>query len=440
MLLTLLLACSGSVKDHVPPDDSAPSESAAGDSGADDSQDSEAGPSGDTLDDPVPIAEGQGRTKTSAAIDPEGDLDCWSVELEAGELLRVQTSTTGTDPEETGADCDGTYDTNPLDTTLDVYDPAGERIASSDDYPLGICGRDSLALVRAETAGTYVIAVTDWNDWDQGGVLFGNPPTGGPDYQYDLYTWRVTPGEGGGALGDDPALALLSGGVVSWDLEVESRSWLSLFHPLGTNADVDGLVFELDDADGLTLAKVDADAFYGVRWGLGLTAPLEPGTYSLLAWDEDADAPGAWTWVWMDGDPDVADNGEVEPDDDPASAVPLTTRAGDGEYEGDYVQATFDGWITPGDTDVFSADVSDGQYLYLTVYVGQVGSTLRDGVALIDVDGETLLGSADADDPTISAQRAGGDGSISVAIQGEDPTQSGYYLGYLEIWNARRPW
>lgn len=439
MLLALLLACSGAVKDHVPPDDSAPQESAPGDSGGG-GDDSDAGPSGDTLDDPIPIAQGQGRTKTSDAIDPEGDLDCWSVELEAGELLRVQTSTVGADPEDPGTDCDGTYDTDPLDTVLDVYDPSGERIASSDDYPLGLCGRDSLALIRAETAGTYVIAVTDWNDWDQGGELFGNPPAGGPDYTYDLYTERVTASGDGGALTEEPALALLEGGTVRWDLEVDSRAWLTLFHPLGTNADVAGLVYELDDADGQILARADSDAFYGVRWGLGLTAPLEPGNYSLSAWVEDPDAPGAWTWVWSAADAEVADNGEAEPDDDLDAAIPLATRAGDGEYEGEYVQATFDGWIAAGDTDVFSAEVSDGQYLYLTVYVGQVGSTLRDAVALIDVDGETLLASADADSPTISAKRAGGDGSISVAIQGEDAAQSGYYLGYLEIWNARRPW
>lgn len=444
MLFALLIACAPSPKDADHPETGAAADDSAdtADSvGVDDTDDTVGtAPTGDALSDPVPLEAGAGTVTTSDSVDPEGDVDYWSVNLEEGQFLQVRTLTVAGDPEAQGFDCDGSYDTNPVDTVVEIYDPAGARIAASDDYPMGLCGRDSLALARAESGGTYVLAVTDWNNWSEGGALFGNAPVGGEEFSYTLLTTVTEAEASGGTLGDTPALAALAEST-SWELQISARAWLTLYHPLGTNAGTDDLVFELDDAEGALLATVDSDAFYGSRWALGLVAPVEAGTYTLRVWDEDGvDAPEDWCWIWSETDEEQADNPEIEPDDTADQAVALALRAGDGEYEGDYVQATFDGSISPGDTDLFTAEVQDGQYLYLSVYTAQLGSPLLHQVVLFDVDGSTELATLDVDNPSLSRERPSADGSITLAITGQDDETSGYYLGYLEIWDERRPW
>lgn len=394
-------------------------------------------PTGDAVDDAIPLV----GSPISDTIDPAGDADYWSVELEAGQTLEAQTVTVEGDPNDADFLCDGSYDTNPLDTVVLVYDPEGVEVAAADDWWAAECGRDSIAMVRADEAGTWTVAVTDWNNWEEGGVVFGNPAVGGPEYGYTLYTTVGEPEAGGGDLPDTPVAAALDDGTAdAWTVDVPERAWVSFFNPTGSSAPVDELELSLSDTDGAELAWTDSDAFYGTRWGLGLTVPLEPGEYVLSVAEDGEGGGDAWYWLWTSTDAASAANPEQEPDDDAASATPVGWRDGEGEYEGEYVQAQVDGWVEAGDADVFALDVADGQYLYVSVYAGQVGSLLDAAVSVVDVDGTTVLATADAASPSISGARPSADGVVTLSFSGVDAEAEGYYLAYLELWDSRRPW
>ncbi len=164
-LLLILFACDD--RKPVPEEtgpastDSADSDSADSDSA--DSDSGEAAPTGDSIDDPVWPESLSGDMPISDAMDPEGDVDWYAVDLEEGQFLGARAISVEGDPEDPEFDCDGIYDTNPIDLVLEVYDPAGERAAWADDWALQRCGYDPIALVCATEAGTWTVRVLDFH-------------------------------------------------------------------------------------------------------------------------------------------------------------------------------------------------------------------------------------------------------------------------------------
>jgi hypothetical protein len=383
-------------------------------------------PTGDSREDAVPVDDATGTTPMHDAVDPVGDVDWYAVDLAAGEYLRIQTVSVEGDPAAADFECNGLYDDDPIDAVALVYDPDGAQVAAIDSWSGFACGNDGIGMVRAEQAGTWTVEVTDWGNWEEGGGLFGSDPVGGPDYTYDLYTAIVSPDAAPTTLGDTP---VLTEGDPTLTVTVTEPAWVSLYHAIGTNADIEDMTLELLDSDGERVAYTDADALYGVYWGLGLLYPAARGTYTLRGAGSD------WYWLWAEADTASADNPEVEPDDDVASATPFETRSGDGEYAGDYVQAQVSGLITAGDVDTFSVSVEEGQYVYVRLQTGEVGSALSPTMTLFGVDGVTALASDAAD---IDARRMPDTGTVTLSIAGGD--SNGYYLAYLQVWDSRRPW
>ncbi len=434
MLFLALSAC-------VDPGETGTGDTSSADTAGDDSS-AEPAPTGDSMDDPVPVDDPSGATPMADVLDPAGDVDWYSVELAEGDFLQVQTVTVEGEPADPDFDCDGLTDTNPTDPVALVYDPEGNEVVAIDSWAGFSCGADGIGLVRADRGGTWTVAVTDWNSWADGGGFFGNDPVGGPEYSYRLYVTVRTAGDGGGSVGTSGELATLAeaGEVDEWTVEVTERAWISLFHAPNTNADYDDLVFALVDASGTQVAHADEDAFYGIYGGLSMRYPADPGRYTLQVHDEDGvAAPEDWYWLWQWTNTEQATNAEAEPNDELASATVLTTRSGTGEYAGEYVVATFDGVVSDGDVDHFSLEVTDGQYLYLVLYTGEVGSALDGELTLYDVDGVTVLATAEDDPLTLDAERIRADGVATLAIGGTG-AGGGYYMAYLERWDSRRPW
>lgn len=433
----LLLAHSACVD----PRETGADDTSPADAGQDSSADS--APAGDSMDDPIPVDDPSGATPMAEVLDPAGDVDWYSVELAEGDFLQVQTVTVEGEPSDPGFECDGLTDTNPTDPVALVYDPRGIEVVAIDSWAGFTCGPDGIGLVRADRAGTWTIAVTDWNSWEDGGGLFGNDPAGGPEYGYRLYVTVRTAEVGGGQLGTGGELATLAqaGEVDEWTVKVTERAWISLFHAPNTNADVDDLVFELVDESGARVALADDDAFYGIYGGLSMRYPADPGEYTLQVHDGDGVAAAEdWYWLWQWTHVEQAANPESEPNDEFASATMLTTRSGSGEYAGEYVVATFDGVARDGDLDAFSLDVTDGQYLYLVLYTDEVGSALEPELTLYDVDSATVLATAEGDPLALDGERIGADGVATFTIAGTGGSAEGYYLAYLERWDSRRPW
>ena len=108
----------------------------------------------------------------------------------------------------------GTFDmdfTN-FDTELFLYNSAGILLGSNDDFggdPGSTSGLDSFIQFTFSAPGTYVIAVGEFNSFDSGGVVTGNPPDVGHNYtlhvsianhfvappEQDLYAFTFAAGE-----------------------------------------------------------------------------------------------------------------------------------------------------------------------------------------------------------------------------------------------------
>jgi hypothetical protein len=162
-------------------------------------------------------------------------------------------------------------------------------------------------------------------------------------------------------------------------------------------------------------------------------APVDPGDYSLRVWGGD------WYWLWSDLDEDSGTVPESEPDDEIAIATRLEPIPGEGEYAGEFATATFSGQVYGHDVDVFSLDVTAGQYVYLTLDTTGIGSQLAaPAVVITGADGVTELASADGAPVSVTALRMPDDGTITIAVSGIE--SSGYYLGSVELWDERRPW
>src|SRR3954466_4281051 len=85
-------------------------------------------PTGDSMDDPIPVDDPTGLVPMRDTFDPVGDEDWFSIELDEGQFLRVQTVTVDGDPHDPDFQCDGTNDTNPADPVVIVYDPDGNEV------------------------------------------------------------------------------------------------------------------------------------------------------------------------------------------------------------------------------------------------------------------------------------------------------------------------
>ena len=87
--------------------------------------------------------------------DYPGDLDWFTIELEAGQSIVVSVSSTNIDPA----------------VLIDRQDNLGEPLASDDDSGGGVLGTDAEASYTAEEAGTYLISVVDATQFGPGGYI-----------------------------------------------------------------------------------------------------------------------------------------------------------------------------------------------------------------------------------------------------------------------------
>lgn len=371
------------------------------------------------------------------AIDPAGDDDWYSIELEAGQTLTAETS-------------DGQGGCG-LDTIVFVYAPAPAPVAvvtsCADDPGAAACDDDSgtdfcsIATLAAAAGGRYFVRVVEYGDDGTGAYVLTLTVSDGPRVEHE-----VEPNDG--IASADP---VRDGSIVAGAIDpAGDDDWFSIAVAAG-----DTVVAETSDgAGGCALDTVlvlygegaepladtwscdDDPAEIGCNddQGPGLCARLyftaeRAGTYSvrLLEWDDDETGPyelRVWVNPALTNQYACGDAAELEPNDDMSLAGIVC--------DGSRIEAAID---ETREDDWYAVDLDEGQTVTASTSDGAGGCDLDTTVVVYDEQANPMRDtwSCDDDPAEIGCDDDGGSGDCSSLVF-TAPAAGTYFLRVLE-WN-----
>lgn len=433
-MLTFLLACASPVDSTTP---------APVDSATDSAADTGPAPTGDSVDDPVPVALVDGDlVSVDDAVDVSGDADFYAVDLVAGDDLLVIVDAGGE---------------GEPDSVVQLYSPDGELVSADDDLPYRIHGTDSGQWLRADRDGTWVVQVLDYTDWTGGSSdpdatwnysleLGLNAPYTDPTEDagnntretaeaQGVYPWASDPWST--AFGDDTGYPFLVG-----DLDEGDEDWFPLeldaegVIEVSTLADTNSAAaphLELYADDGTLLASTDepnlAPRWLAFGYDPGLRYAFSEATTAWLRVTDGATGGGLAHWYGLVGYPwaitpgwllhhtVTGDGTQLELAED---APMQESTVGDvilltGSFDGEPFQA----WRIAGDG-------AAGRYLSVNLATAADGSALDASLTILDSTGAVLASAernpdtALSDDPTILNLSVTTDGPFYLVIDDEN--------------------
>ncbi len=284
-----------------------------------------------------------------------------------------------------------------LDTVVEVFDEAMERIAWEDDHPVGDVGTyDTVCFGFFPTAGTYYLRVTDRGTFE--GVERDVDET---DYTVTLLAPTGPPAE------PDSLLRL----GLAFGME-NTNSWYALAVQADEPGDVDYVRLELAHANGaMTFASshhIESSAytpaitlfdFEGtpVLSAASLTETdfrqyiSPPSTTYVLGVADSTGVSGPAEGMWLfiaNGEAGVGYSREVEPNDSTDGPMELTLadqNPSAGYWEADFVEGRI---ATAGDQDWYSFTLTDDRYVTIELGALSYGSLLE---ASVEVHGDELV-------------------------------------------------
>jgi hypothetical protein len=395
LLLPLVAGCGKDGPTEIDTDDGAPTGCGGDDAACDDGDicDVDVCVTGDrdnTFDEATPILQEQ---PVDAAIEPEGDIDYYRYTSLGDEWLRIDTG-----PDEM---------VGGRDTVLVVYNAVNGAVqAWIDDYATGsVSTYDSVLYVYLPTAGDWIIAVEDR------GTYFDDPeiPEETGDYTLQLRAFTSITDETDAI--DDPSV----------DIDFDDANTI---YAVGVNlADAGDTDFidvaipwdrgPIEIAGMAEIPGSDLDATVGIWDGdvkLASKESLGPdgwayyfdtheGTYHVSITDDGGGGgPDFWTVLFFRTREDdyYGIEFESEPDDDVANAQDLPTTTQQTSDGTDYEQVNLHAFVdVAADEDWFSVDADADDYV--TVYCSEdvFGSFADTSLEVVDIDGTTVLDSAD---------------------------------------------
>ena len=338
-------------------------------------------------------------------INPSGDEDYFSYTSDGGEFIRVSITT----PDESKSDV------NVYDSYLTLRDPDLRIIAEVDNYPTGatLSSADSILYAYLAEAGTYTLVVED------NGSYVGESPYGDSRYEYALSiaTWGQHTDEDDAK--DDPGISI--------DVD-NANSYYALGVALEEEGDVDYVELnmpydnnrfyvlgQLDVLDGVDpqvrLYTEDGEPLMDVSpvsdGKMGYYPSTQDGDYILELSDEDGDGgDNEWFFVFL-----LQDGGDsASPTEDEDNGHPiLATTLEINEYSnssGDYTTSYGLGFADPYvgkkgvevDEDWYAIEAFDDGYMVACMNSSYYGSSITPDIAVIEPDGETVLGDAEGED------------------------------------------
>ncbi len=358
------------------------------------------------------------------------DVDWYKITGTAGKPFRVQV-----------VNDDENVDEDALDTLVSVYDSAMTLIAEEDEHPIGDVGTyDSVCFGFFPTSGDYYIAVQDVRT-AQG--LANN--VGTTNYTIEALAPSSVPAETDSLLsagkdvtfGDETDNLWFAVPVLSERVGDTDFVKLNLAHDGGALFfAVDPHVYSSPYQAEIEVYNADADLVLSASSALpedGRTLISTPGSSYVLAMQDasggSGDADGAWVFV-LDTEAGYGNPYEVEPNDDAASAPPLTLEAKDPDA-GFWYAAYGEGRISPaGDEDWFPFTSPEEGYITVAFGGATYGSLLQASVEVYS--GDTLVASGlttGGVDPHVvtDAKVPAGDYTLRVRAQDGTPTGEGAY-------------
>lgn len=321
----------------------------------------------------------------TGVINPDGDVDWFSVTSEGNEFVRVSIIT----------------EEDTLDAVVSVYDASGHRIVYEDAYPVGSVGTyDAIAYAYFGDAGDYYIKVEDVTTFSSSEDI-----QSGDDF---FYTLNVS-SEGDG--GSEPDSAQDAG--LTYEIEGDS-----IYYPipviLAEPGDADYTRLDLfDSGNPIYIAVATHDD--GSEATPVLTLYNEAGERVLEATDRSGDNPmllpdplgtqyvlgvsdasgggslDHWAWAFVIvRDTSYNNPANTEPDDDlsMSNVVDMEDQEPDsGRWRAGFGQGRVE---TPEDMDIWEFTQTDEDYVHVYVGAQDYGGLLQVRVELLDATGTVL--------------------------------------------------